>query len=324
MKNYLPPCLLTFTCILSFIILNAQSITIVPNPNAPDIFTWSGSGVLSGYAGTPIVFNNSLVLEYNPSPTSDQTQVKLQLAVYKAGDSLHLIPNPDGGQGVYYQSIQLVYNNLLFFIYLDASGVQRLASFNGTSITLYPNPDASTIGYVGSPRIYNNSLYVAYVNAAGITQFGRFNGSGITLISNPDNSSVGFYNDYSVVFNNKICSRYVTAAGPKQLATFDGTQWTVLPNPDNTTRGFIPAFPVIYHNKLYITYYSATNQYQYMEWDGVNNPTLIANPQNSGPNNGGVSGLPILFNDTLFFSILRRCKCITPGQIWRLFHQPCA
>ncbi|MEO8862339.1 MAG: T9SS type A sorting domain-containing protein [Ginsengibacter sp.] len=284
-----------------FASLNAQNIHIVPNPGAPGMFSWSGSGALSGYAGTPIIFNNSLVLEYNATSTSDLTLIKLQLAVYTGGDSLHLITNPDNGQGVYFQSIQIVFNSKLFFIYLDASGIQRLASFDGTAITLYPNPDASTIGFVGSPRVYNGTLYVAYVNAAGSTQFGTFTGSGISLIPNPDNSTVGFYNDYSAVFNNKICSRYVTAAGPKQLATYNGTSWTLLPNPDATTRGVYPAFPIAYHNKLYFQYYSATNQYQFMEYDGTSNPTLVANPQSSGSNNGGVAGLPIIFSDTLFF-----------------------
>ena len=93
----------------------------------------------------------------------------------------------------------------------------------------------------------------------------------------------------------------LTAAGPKALATFDGTKWTLWPNPDNTSRGVYPDFPVAYKNKLYFYYYSATNQYQYMEWDGIHNPTLIANPQNSSVNNGGVSGYSIVVNDTLFF-----------------------
>src|SRR5665213_2140652 len=87
--------------------LNAQNIHVVPNPNAPGIFAWTGAGgALSGYTGTPIVFNNSLVLEYNSTGTSDPAQIKQQLAVYKDGDSLHLIANPDGGQGVYFHSIQ--------------------------------------------------------------------------------------------------------------------------------------------------------------------------------------------------------------------------
>jgi len=285
----------------SAVTLYAQSINVVPNPNAAGSFTWAANGALSGYTGNPIVFNNSLVLEYNGTTTADPTQIVQQLAVYKDGDSLHLIPNPDGGQGVYLQSIHIIFNNLFFFIYLNASGLQQLASFDGTSITLYPNPDAG-LGFVGSPRILNNTLYVAYVNAAGTTQFGTFNGSGISLIANPDNSTQGFFNDYSVVFDNKICSRYVTASSAKQLATFDGTGWTILPNPDATpNRGFQPIFPTEYHNKLYWIYYGVGNQYQYAVYDGTDNPTLIPNPEDDSPNNGGVSGFPIIYNDTLFF-----------------------
>lgn len=287
-------------------ILFAQDIHVVPNPTSqPDIFAWSGSGALSGYTGTPVVLNNSLVLEYNPTGTSDLAQIKQQLAVYKTGDSLHLIPNPDEGQGVYFKTVQIIFNNKLFFIYNSAAGSQRLASFDGTSITVYPNPDASTSGFIGSPRILNNTLYLAYQNVSGVTQLGRFNGSGITLIPNPDNSVNGYYNNYSVVFNNKIVTRYVTAAGPKQLATFDGTFWTVLPNPDATpNRGVQPMFPTLYKNKLYFVYLSNTSQYQLLQYDGVNNPTLIANPQNSSTNSGGATitdGMSIVYNDTLFF-----------------------
>ncbi|MES2849296.1 MAG: hypothetical protein V4685_09575 [Bacteroidota bacterium] len=287
-----------------FINVNAQT-TVIPNPTAPDIFAWTGSGALYGYTGTPVVLNNSLVLQYNNSGTSDLAQIKQQLAVYTGGNSLQLIPNPDNGQGVYFQSIQTVFDNKLFFIYNSAAGPQQLASFNGTSITLYPNPDASPSGFIGSFRILNNNLYVAYQNVSGVTQLGRFNGSGITLIANPDASVNGYYNNYSVVFGNKIVSRYVTAAGPRQLATFDGTQWTILPNPDATpNRGVQPVFPTLYNNKLYFVYLTATNQYQLMQYDGSSNPTLIANPQNSSTNGGGATitdGMSIVYNDTLFF-----------------------
>ena len=295
--------------------LYSQNINVVPNPNAPGSFTWTNGGALSGYTGNPIVFNNSLVLEYNGTTSANPAQIVQQLAVYKDGDSLHLIPNPDGGQGVYLKSVHIVFNNLFFFIYLNAAGLQQLASFDGTAITLYPNPDAG-VGFVGSPRIFNNTLYVAYVNAAGTTQFGTFNGSGITLIPNPDNSAQGFFNDYSVVFDNKICSRYITASSAKELAIFNGTSWTLLPNPDATpNRGFQPIFPIAYHNKLYWIYYGLGNQYQLAVYDGTNNPTLIANPEDDSPNNGGVSGFPIISNDTLFFqyadinNVGRLAKC---------------
>lgn len=302
-------------CIGSSILpLQAQNIVVLSNPTTPDIFAWTGSGAYAGYTGTPIVLNNTLVLQYNATSTSNLAQVKQQLAVYTPGNSIQLIPNPDAGQGVFFQSVQIVFDNKLFFIYLDASGKQRLASFNGVSITLYPNPDASPSGYIGSPRILNNNLYVAYQNISGVTQFGRFNGSGITLIANPDNSNTGFFNNYSAVFNNKLVSRYVTAAGPRQLASFDGTQWTIIPNPDNTTnRGVQPIFPIVYKNKMYFTYYSATNQYQYLQYDGVSNPTLIANPQASSANLGGVTGnFSIVHDDTLF------CQYYDVNNVYRL------
>lgn len=305
MKKYLYNYLLAVAVTSIAFTAAAQNINVVPNPSAPSIFAWTGSGALSGYTGTPIVFNNSLVLEYNAGGTSDVAQIKQQLAVYTGGDSLHLIPNPDAGQGVYFGASKIIFNNKVFFIYLDVTGVQRLASFDGSSVTLYPNPDAATSGVIGSFRILNNNLYLAYQNAAVVTQLARFNGSGITLIPNPDNSANGYFNNYSVVFGNKLVSRYVTAAGPKQLATFDGIQWTVLPNPDNTaTRGVQPIFPTVYNNKLYFIYYTATNQYQLLQYDGVNNPTLIANPQNSSSNGGGPTitpGMSIVYNDSLYF-----------------------
>lgn len=308
--------LFTFTT-GTFTTLTAQDITVVPNPSRPDIFAWTGGdgspAALSGYAGTPVIFNNSLVLEYNPSGTSAPAQIVQQLAVYKTGDSLHLIPNPDAGQGVYFQSGKIVFNNKLFFIYLAAGDVQKLASFDGTSITVYPNPDASASGFIGSLRILNNNLYVAYQNASNVIQLGRFNGSGITLIANPDNSVNGYNNNYSFVLGNKLVSRYVTAAGPKHLATFDGTQWTILPNPDNATVGVVALFPALYHNKLYFIYNSATSQTQLLEYDGTNNPTLIANPQNSSSNLGGVTGnWPTVVNDTLF------CQYKDVNNVYRL------
>ena len=294
---------LFFASVCTAFSLRAQTIQVVPNPDAPVSFSYSG-GPLSGYAGNPIILNNSLSLQYQPASSSfsgDSSYI-LQQATYSGSNAIHQTANPDAGMGSYFGGPQIIFNGKLFYIYLTASGIQQLASFDGTSVTIYPNPDASNAGYVGSPRILNNTLYVAYINTAGVTQFGKFTGSGISLIPNPDNSTTAFYNDYSVVFGNKICSRYVTASGVKQVAVFDGTSWTLLPNPDNTSRGVVPfIFPVAYQNKLYFPYFSATNQYQLLQYDGVNNPTLIANPTDVSSNNGGYAGFPIVVGDTLFF-----------------------
>src|SRR5579875_2915764 len=90
--------------ILSFfnlaVSLQAQTINVVSNPTAPDIFTNLGSGgALSGYAGTPVLFNNKLVLQYNNTSQNQNVsngtdyQTTIQLAVYD-GTSIHLISNP--------------------------------------------------------------------------------------------------------------------------------------------------------------------------------------------------------------------------------------
>ena len=287
--------------LISCAFAKAQTITIIPNPTAPAIAAWTGTGSLFGYSGTPIILNNQLITQYNPTGISDPATAgfKLQLAVYD-GVNYQLINNPDNGPGVYFQGPQIIFNNKMFFIYLNISGTQQLASFDGSSITLYANPDAG-LGYIGSPRVFNNELYGAYNNISGVIQFAKFTGSGLSLIANPDNSAIGFNFNYATVLNNKLVSRYVTEAGPKQLATYDGTAWTILPNPDNTTRGVYPDYPIIYDGKIYWIYYSETNQYQILQYDGVTNPALIANPQNSSVNDGGMVGFPIISQDTLFF-----------------------
>ena len=298
--------LFLITCFIS-LSAKTQTFQAVPNPTSTGSFQVLGSGgALYGYAGTPIEMNNSLVLEYNASNTNQNyfagTQTTLQLAVYKGGDSLHLIPNSDGGLGVYFQNVQIVYNDTLYFGYISASGIVQLATFDGDSIKLYPNPDAAANGEAGSFRVFRNSLYGLYNNAAGVFQFAKVTSSGLSLIPNPDNSIYGFVDDYAVIFNDRICARYVNAAGVAVLATYDGNQWTMWPNPDNTNYGFQGIFPFVYNNKLCIQYYSSASQFQIMEWDGTNNPTLIANPDNASVVNGGYEGYPVIFNDTLFFN----------------------
>jgi hypothetical protein len=64
---------------------------------------------------------------------------------------------------------------------------------------------------------------------------------------------------------------------------------------------------------LYFIYKSATNENQLLEYDGTNNPTLIANPQNSSSNAGGVTGnWPTIVDDTLF------CQYKDVNNVFRL------
>lgn len=62
-----------------------------------------------------------------------------------------LIPKPDENEGNYSgyvdagrnspPSTPIVFNNAMYSAYTDANGKGRLSKFDGTTITLIPNPD---------------------------------------------------------------------------------------------------------------------------------------------------------------------------------------
>ena len=118
MKKYFPIYLIVILySYFSYVPLHAQNITVVPNPTAqPDIFAWNGSGAYSGYSGTPIIFNNTLVAEYNASGYSSPSFSLIQNLVVYNGSNMQLIANPDAGKGVYLQSGKIIFNNKLVCI----------------------------------------------------------------------------------------------------------------------------------------------------------------------------------------------------------------
>ena len=203
---------------------HSQSITVVGNEPIPGFdYETTGNGNLFGYDGNQVVLNDTLYGQFQ-TVTSDlesNGSGTYYLCKYDDGNTVSLIANPDNSPGgVYPNTVKIVFDNKIFFIYINAQNIQQLASFDGKSITLYPNPDGG-LGFVGSLRDFNNVLYLAYSNAAGAFQIGKFNGTGITLFPNPDNSTVGFNFDYMNYFNGKIIARYQNAStGTVQLASY--------------------------------------------------------------------------------------------------------
>ncbi len=277
----------------AFLLLHAQSIKLVPNPDKQDT---SGHGLVYGYQQDPVVLNGKLVVVYKSAHYS-----ALQLATYTGSGALHLIANPDTGSGYYRLGPPVILSNKLYFTYNTISHTNKLAYFNGSKTTLVPNPDASTIGFTGYQVVYNNTLYGTYRPAGKTaTQYVVYNGSTLSLIANPDNSSHGFENTFNIVFNNTLCAGYVNSSGVEQLAVFNGSSWKLLNNPDNSTTG-IRNTPIIYNNKLYVQYFTGKvpQQYELMEYDGVNNPTLIANPADLEISS--FTADPIVYNNQLYY-----------------------
>jgi hypothetical protein len=298
-----------FLLLLNF--ANAQTVSVVTNqPNLNNDAIGSNNGNEPWqYDANQVVLNDTLYGEFQQTTADAETNGEgvYQLCKFDGVNTVTAIPNPDNSPiGVYPNSVKLVFNNKLYFIYVgvvSTDTTQYLASYDGTSITLYPNPDAG-LGFVGSLRNFNNTLYVAYSNASGAFQIGKFNGTGITLIPNPDNSTIGFDYDFMNYFDGKIIARYQAASsGAVQLASYDGTSWTLLPNPDATTSyGVLQENAIVYNNDLYWFYASTiSNQSYLLQYDGTDNPTLITNPTDETPYGGGVEGFPIVCNDTLFF-----------------------
>ena len=116
MKKYLPAYLLIITSILNaFNILNAQNITVLPNPTPqPGIFAWNGSGAYSGYLGLPIIYNNTLVAEHNAPGNSSPSFPLIQNLVVYNDSSMQVVANPVAGKGVLLQSGKIIFDNKLF------------------------------------------------------------------------------------------------------------------------------------------------------------------------------------------------------------------
>ena len=135
--------------------------------------------------------------------------------------TITLIPNPDEGTGfdglAFRGGKVVLYNGELYGPYIDANGKGRLAKFNGTKITLFPNPNDEG-GVFGSFVIFNNSIYCQYLKYASdpnypLVQIGyiaKFDGKSLKVLSNPDQGRGFFVTSILTVFNNVGISAKVT------------------------------------------------------------------------------------------------------------------
>jgi len=281
--------------------LKAQ-VHIIPNTAPVDDYVYSANQPLFGDIGDNVVYNSNLYVKYQPVLSDLQLAGSgpIQLAKYDGVNALTLITNPDAGKGFVFGNKFIIYNNNLYSGYTNTAGVVQLAQYDGTSVTLIPNPDASSSGFAGAPIVFNSKLYIAYRENSGVIQLAQFDGTSLTLVPNPDASIYG-YQGNPILFNNKLCIKYANiTTGAWQLAQYDGTNWTLFSNPDASPYGY-QGNPIVYNGKLYMQYYTTASQYQLMVFDGTNAPTLITNPD-TDTNNGGYAGFPIIYNGNLYIN----------------------
>ncbi len=222
---------------------------VFPNPDASNY----------GYQGNQIIYNGKLYGRYASSITG-----KSQLMVCDGTNNPTLVADPDAGYG--YNGFPIVYNNNLFIQYKNNSNVVQLASYNGTAITLIPNPDATNYGYQGTPMIYNNTLCLFYHNLANVNQLAVYKGGDtLHLVPNPDASTHGYWN-FPVVYGVNLYFQYYNAAGDYQLGYFNGTDISLIPNPGHSPNGTAEysGTPMVFNNLLYL-------KFDDVQYDGFSN-----------------------------------------------------
>jgi len=215
---------------------DGTSWKVFPNPDASNY----------GYQGNQVIFNGKLYGRYASSLTG-----KSQLMVCDGSSNPTLIPNPDAGYG--YNGFPIVNNNTLFIQYKNTSNVLQLATYNGTSIALIPNPDASSTGYQGTPIVYNNTLCIFYNSIAKVNRLAVYKGGDtLHLVPNPDASTNGYWN-FPVVYGANLYFQYNNAAGIFQVGLFNGTSMRLIPNPGHSPNGTATygGTPLVFNNLLY-------------------------------------------------------------------------
>ncbi len=262
--------------------LQAQSITLIPNPD--------GNRGLKGFF---ITYNNNLYFKYQQSA--------YVLGQYNGSTGDSLITNPDAS-AYGYNGFPIIYNNSFYYTYLGSTNKYQLVKYDGTTQTLYPNPDLGS-GFIDDPTLFNNHLLFRYQSVSG-DEIAEFDGSTTHLVPNPTSGAVD--GDF-IIYNNNLYVQYNNSTTDSlgqfhlkyQMAVYDGTNLKLINNPDSGFGYYYLSGEIVFQNNLYINYENASGKYQMAKYDGIS-LSLIPNPD-AGAGLGD-STVFILYNNNLYFN----------------------
>ncbi|MBP6556809.1 MAG: T9SS type A sorting domain-containing protein [Flavobacterium sp.] len=213
-----------------------------------------------GLSSPPVVYNSKLTYVYRGGNNSLR-----QLATYD-GNVQTIYPNPDSATSAYSYFLA-EYNGEAYYSYVNASGNTSLVKFNGTSVSLIPNPNSAEWGiYSGNACVVNNKLIFLYQTADAKVHFASYDGNTITVVPNllPTDD---FVFSTLISFDNAVYGKYRDSSGKFHIAKYDGTIMTVLSNIDAADLGYTDS-PFIYNDKLYFRYRNAASSYWLARTDG--------------------------------------------------------
>ncbi len=316
--------------------LNAQSISLINNPNPYDFgfsnLLQDSFKVINGklYGSYTVDNSNHQLAEFNgtsttliPNPNSadpgifsgflgygnnlyftyTNSSYKYQLAKYN-GTNISLIPNINSTDEGFSTNEMIVFQGELFSRYRNSAGKYQLARYDGTNLAFIPNPNTSDVGIGGSFLEYNNKLYFIYTDAGFKNHLAMYDGTSVTVFSNLNNNDVGvsnlFISNATLYFlyqkTNNLTSPPATTG---YLGKFTGTAISVINNPDNSTSGVSSSLKganAWYNGALYFPYQSTITNENKLAKYDGTSITLIPNP----PSSYGPVGGFIVFNNFLY------------------------
>lgn len=191
----------------------------------------------------------------------------------------------------------VLYNNKLNYIYRNAAGLRQLATFDGTSQVIYPNPDAGLSAYSDIFSMYNGNQFFSYVNQNGKTALAKFDGNTITLVTNDNPNDTGIYSSNSGIANNNLIFLYEPQPDYNaHFAKYDGSTITVVPNLPSGGRMIFSKL-IEFNNAVYGRYWDSSFKFHLAKYDGTNFTVL----PNITLADQGVMDSYFVFKDKLYF-----------------------
>ncbi len=222
----------------------------------------SGFGA-RGYEGFPIIYQGNLMLAFQ----SD------------GGD--HYLMKYDGNFFTYYQLSGyefdfyhplVIVGNTLYARYVQngPNGIGALAKFNGSTLTLVPNPPNQTTmgrGLIASNVfILGGNIHLRYRENSGLYSLLKYDGTTLTTIATPvGHSYVDDFieDDDPYLFQGKAYLRFLDTNGAYYLAEYDGNVLTQIVSPivsQGNGYGYFGC-PIGIDSTLYLRYTASPTSY---------------------------------------------------------------
>lgn len=169
--------------------------------------------------------------------------------------TIKLVPNQPAN--VVTAGYPIIFNGNLFFECENNNNKQaQFGKFNGTDLSVLPNPTADKgAGTIGPYVIFNNLLTSNYIRNDETVALAVTNGSNVSLI--PNSVTSGYFSLNVVNAGNLYYLQFVSDSSTfaTGLEKYDGNKFTFIPPPADAWLNFVGG-PFVFGNSVYVVYTS--------------------------------------------------------------------